>query len=123
MRSGELRLFNVWNKGDSLKTKSRKSLLHHLKKIRRIDTAIVAISILAAIGFWTRNLLIIALLIPAGIYVIKHKAATKEEQERRQALSLKSFAVSLIVPILIVFSLIVFLLIRLIPLIIENWQM
>ena len=79
-----------------------------LKKIRLIDAAIVAISILAAIGFWTRNILIIALLIPAGIYVIKHKAATKEEKGRREALSLKSFAISLVVPIIIVFSLIVF---------------
>ena len=94
-----------------------------LKKIQLIDAAIVAISILTATGFWTRNLLFIALLIPAGVYVVKHKAATKEEKGRREALSIKSFAISLVVPIIVVFSLIVFLLIKLIPLIIENWHL
>ena len=37
--------------------------------------------------------------------------------------SIKSFAISLVVPIIVVFSLIVFLLIKLIPLIIENWHL
>ena len=97
-------------------------LFKSVKKIRFIDATIVAISILAAIGFWTRNVWIIALLVPAGIYVIKHKATSKEEKERREALSLKSFAVSLVVPIIIVLSLIVFLIIKLIPIIVANWQ-
>lgn len=93
-----------------------------LKKIPFINITIVGISILAAIGFWTRNVWIVALLIPTGIAVIKHKATSKEEKNRREALSLKSLAVSLVVPIIVVFSLIVFLLFKLIPVIIENWQ-
>ena len=93
-----------------------------LKHIRFIDVVIVAISILAAIGFWTRNVWVLVLLIPAAIIVIKHKAASKEEKDRREALSLKSFAVTLVVPIIIVFGLIVFLIVKLIPLIIASWQ-
>jgi hypothetical protein len=91
-------------------------------KIRRIDVAIVALSVLAAVGFWSRNILIIGLAIPAGIYIIKHKAGSEAEKERREALSIKSLAVSLVIPVIIVFSLTVYLLIKLVPVIIHNWN-
>ena len=72
--------------------------------------------------FWSRNLIVIALAIPAGIYIIRHKAASKEEKDRREALSTKSLAVSLFIPIIIVFGLTVYVLIKLIPLIIQHWH-
>ena len=93
-----------------------------IKSVRLVDLAIVAASVLAAAGFWTRNILIIALLIPAGIILVKHKATTREERDRREALSLNSLAVSLLIPIIIIFSLIVYFILKIIPLIIENWQ-
>ena len=93
-----------------------------IKKIRLVDVAIVAASILAAAGFWTRNMLLIALIIPAGIILIKHKSTTREERDRREALSLYSLAVSLFIPIIIIFALISYFFLKLIPIVIENWQ-
>ena len=93
-----------------------------IKKIRLVDMAIVAASILAAAGFWTRNIFLIALIIPAGIILVKHKATTQEERDRREALSLYSLAISLFVPIIIIFTLIVYTIIKFIPLIIASWQ-
>jgi hypothetical protein len=43
------------------------------KKIKLVDAAIVAASILAAAGFWTRNIVLIALIIPAGIVLVTSK--------------------------------------------------
>ena len=76
-----------------------------IRKIRLVDVAIVAASVLAATGFWTRNIFLIALIIPAGIILVKHKATTQQERERREALSLYSLAVSLFIPIIIIFCL------------------
>ena len=98
------------------------SVFQSIKGVRLVDLAIVAASVLAAAGFWTRNILLIALIIPAGIILVKHKATTQEERDRREALSLNSLAVSLLMPIIIIFSLIVYFILKIIPLIIENWQ-
>ena len=98
------------------------SVFQSIKKVRLVDVAIVAASVLAAAGFWTRNILLIALIIPAGIILVKHKAATKKERDRREALSLYSLAVSLLMPIIIVFVLIIYFILKIIPVIIENWQ-
>ena len=95
---------------------------HAIKKIRLVDVAIVAASALAAVGFWTRNILLIALIIPAGIILVKHKATTQQERDRREALSLYSLAVSLFIPIIIIFALISYFILKLIPVVIENWQ-
>ena len=92
------------------------------KKIRLIDVAIVAASVLAAVGFWTRNILLIALIIPAGIVLVTSKATTKEERDRREALTLKSLAFSLFIPIVIIFTLVIYFFGKLVPIIIENWQ-
>ena len=91
-------------------------------KIRLVDTAIVAASVLAAAGFWTRNIILLALIIPAGIILVKHKAATKAERDRRESLSLYSLAISLFIPIIIIFFLIIYFFWKIIPVIIENWQ-
>jgi 4-hydroxybenzoate polyprenyltransferase len=93
-----------------------------IKSVRLVDVAIVAASVLAAAGFWTRNLLLIALIIPAGIILVKHKASSQKERDRREALSLYSLAVSLLVPIVIIFSLIVYFILKIIPVIVDNWQ-
>jgi heme O synthase-like polyprenyltransferase len=93
-----------------------------LKKIKLVDAAIVAASILAAAGFWTRNIVLIALIIPAGIVLVTSKATTREERERRESLSLKSFAFSLFIPIIIIFAMVIYFIGRLVPMIIESWQ-
>ena len=86
-----------------------------IKSIRPVDVAIVAAAILGAIGFWIRNIILIALAIPLGIYVVSHKAKTKAEKDRRENLALRSFAVSLFIPIIIVFILVIIFIIRIVP--------
>ncbi len=98
------------------------SVFHRIKSIRLVDIAIVAASVLAAAGFWTRNIWLIALIVPAGIILVKHKAATREERDRREILSLYSLAVSLFIPIIILFALIIYFVLGIIPVIIDSWQ-
>jgi len=92
-----------------------------LKSIKLVDVAIVTASILAAIGFWMRNIILIAMVIPLGIYIVTHKAKTKAEKDRRESLALRSFAASLFIPIIIVFILIVIFFIKIVPRIISAW--
>jgi hypothetical protein len=92
------------------------------KKVRLVDVAIVAASVLAAAGFWTRNILLIAMIIPAAMVLVANKAATKEERDRRESLSVRSFAFSLFIPIVIIFAMAIYFIGRLVPVIIENWQ-
>ena len=93
-----------------------------IKKVKLVDIAIVAASVLAAAGFWTRNIFLIALIIPAGIILAKHKATNREERDRRETLSLYSLAISLFIPIIIIFALIIFFILKIIPIVIDNWQ-
>ncbi|MBW2442423.1 MAG: hypothetical protein JRH12_18240 [Deltaproteobacteria bacterium] len=97
-------------------------VLQKIKRIRLVDVAIVAASVLAAAGFWTRNILLIALIIPAVVILVTHRATTREERERRETLSLYSLAISLFIPIIIIFALIIYAILKIIPLIIDNWQ-
>ena len=92
------------------------------KKIKLVDIAIVSASILAATGFWTRNIFLIALIIPAGIVLVTSKATTREERDRRESLSLRSFAFSLFIPIVIIFAMAVFFIGKLVPVILKSWQ-
>jgi hypothetical protein len=92
------------------------------KKIKLVDVAIIAASVLAAAGFWTRNILLIALIIPAGIVLVTNKATTKEERDRRESLSLKSLAFSLFIPIVIIFAMVIYFIGKLLPIIVSNWQ-
>ena len=92
------------------------------KNIRLVDVAIVATSVLAAAAFWTRNIFLIALLIPIGIYLVTNRAKTKEERDRRESLTVRSLAFSLFIPIIIIFLGMIYIIIKLVPLIIENWQ-
>jgi hypothetical protein len=97
-------------------------VLQKIKRIRLVDVAIVAASVLAAAGFWTRNILLIALIIPPVVILVTHRATTREERDRRETLSLYSLAISLFIPIIIIFSLIIYAILKIIPLIIDNWQ-
>ena len=97
-------------------------VLQKIKRIRLVDVALVAASVLAAAGFWTRNILLIALIIPAVVILVAHRATTREERDRRETLSLYSLAISLFIPIIIIFSLIIYAILKIIPLIIDNWQ-
>jgi len=91
-------------------------------KQRLIDAGIVAAAFLTAVAFWTRNIIAIALLLPAGILLIRHRARNKDEQERRETLALRSLAVSLLLPIAVVLALIFYFLWNLIPEIVTHWQ-
>jgi hypothetical protein len=92
------------------------------RRVRIIDAAIVLAAILTAVAFWTRNIIAIFLLIPAGIFLIKHKASSKEEKVRRELLATRSLAASLIIPIIVVLGLAVYFLIQLVPVIIASWN-
>ena len=83
---------------------------------------LVATAILTAIAFWTRNIIVIALLIPAGIMLVRHRADTKEEKNRREALATKTFMLSLLLPIVLVMGLAIYFLVKTVPLIIRYWQ-
>lgn len=91
-------------------------------KQRLIDAAIVAAAFLTAVAFWTRNIIAIALLLPAGILLIRHRSRDKQEQQRRETLALHSLAISLILPIVVVLAVIFYFLWTLVPEIIANWQ-
>ncbi len=96
--------------------------MHFLRKIGLIDVALVATAILTAIAFWTRNIIVIALLIPAGIILVRHRADTKKEKDRREALATKTLMLSLLLPIVLIMGLALYFLVKTVPLIIQNWQ-
>jgi hypothetical protein len=93
-----------------------------LRKLRWLDAAVVALAALTALAFWTRNLLLIAVLIPSGIWIYKRRGKTRAERERLEALSLRSLAVSMLLPILLTIAAVVYFFWKIIPMIIENWQ-
>ncbi len=116
---------NLANDINSIRINSYSSnvrVLQKIKRIRLVDVAIVAASVLAAAGFWTRNILLIALIIPPVVILVTHRTTTREERDRRETLSLYSLAISLFIPIIIIFSLIIYAILKIIPLIIDNWQ-
>ena len=92
------------------------------RKIGLIDVALVAAAILTAIAFWTRNIIFIALLIPAGIMLVRHRADTKKEKDRREALATRSFMLALLLPIVLMMGLALTFLVKIVPLIIRYWQ-
>jgi hypothetical protein len=61
-------------------------------------------------------------LIPSGIWIYKRMGRTREERERLEALSLRSLAVSMLLPILLTIAAAVYFFWKIIPMIIENWQ-
>ncbi len=92
------------------------------RKIGLIDVALVATAILTAIAFWTRNIIFIALLIPAGIMLVRYRADTKKEKDRREALATRSFMLALLLPIVLIMGLALTFLVKIVPLIIRYWQ-
>lgn len=90
--------------------------------IRLIDVAVVAVAVLTAVAFWTRNIVAIALLIPSGIALLRYRARTQAEKNRREALAVKSFAISLLLPIIVIMCAVIYFLIKLVPVIIAAWQ-
>jgi hypothetical protein len=93
-----------------------------LRKIGLIDVALVATAVLTAIAFWTRNIVFIALLIPAGILLVRHRADTRDEKDRREALATRAFMLSLLLPIVLITGLALYFLVKTVPLIIRFWQ-
>jgi hypothetical protein len=93
-----------------------------LRKIGLIDVALVATAVLTALAFWTRNIVAIALLIPAAIILVRHRADTREEKDRREALATKTFMLSLLLPIVLIMGLALYFIVKTVPLIIQNWH-
>ena len=87
-----------------------------------INFCIIASPVLLIIVYFTGEYL---LFIPAAImaiYVHKNKSITKQEKDRREDLSNKSFAASLFIPIIVIFVILIFVLIKIIPLILKSYQ-
>jgi len=93
-----------------------------LTKSRKVNLAIILISASAALMFWTREVWPIILLAPALLVLHKYRATTVEEKDRRQELSQRSFAVSLIIPIAVLFIFFIVFLWKIIPSIVGNWS-
>lgn len=88
-----------------------------------VNVAIFLNGGLAALVFFTHDLRLFLVLFPLIFFTYKYKAKTKEEQERREDLSNKSFVFFLLIPaslILIVFIIILFW--KLVPAIIQNYS-
>jgi heme/copper-type cytochrome/quinol oxidase subunit 2 len=92
------------------------------RRFRVVDAVIVLTAILTALAFWTRNVIAIFLLLPCAVFLIKHKTVSKEERARREALATRSFAATLLIPIIVVLGLAVYFLITLVPEIVANWK-
>ena len=84
--------------------------------------ALVATAVLTAIAFWTRNIVFIALLIPAGILLVRYRADTRDEKDRRESLATRAFMLSLLLPIVLITGLALYFLVKTVPLIIRFWQ-
>lgn len=56
------------------------------------------------------------------VYAHKNRAKIKQEKERHEDLSHKALAASLFIPIIVIFVAVIFVLIKVIPLIIKNYQ-
>jgi hypothetical protein len=91
------------------------------RRFRGVDAAIVSTAILLALAFWTRNIVVVFLLIPCAVFLIKHRTTSRQERTRREVLATRSFAATLIIPIIVVLVLAVYFLIRLVPVIVASW--
>ena len=54
--------------------------------------------------------------------LVRHRADTSEEKDRREALATKTFMLSLLLPIVLIMGLAVYFLVKTVPLIILYWQ-
>jgi len=87
-----------------------------------INSALIlsAFSFIAAII--TRDLWPIIILIPSTIYLHRHKAKTKEEEDRRDNLSIKSYSIALLLPAGLILIVLMYLFFwKLAPIIVSNW--
>ena len=91
-------------------------------KTKLINFCIIAPPVLMIIAYLTGEYLLFIPAVILAIYVYIHKPETEKEKERREDLSNKSFAASLLVPIMVIFVVLIFILIKIIPLILKSFQ-
>jgi uncharacterized membrane protein YidH (DUF202 family) len=87
-----------------------------------IKFCIIAPPVLMIIAYLSGEYLLFIPAVVMAIYVYINKPKTKTEKERREDLSNKSFAVSLLVPIMVIFVICIFALIKIIPIILKSFQ-
>ncbi|MCP3930931.1 MAG: hypothetical protein GY705_17740 [Bacteroidetes bacterium] len=91
-------------------------------KVGIVEIAIILEGILLGLIFITHSLWLFIPLIIVGIYCYAHKAKTKEETERRESISNQAFAFGLLIPVFLIIGFFTWLIVKLIPVIINNWQ-
>ena len=97
------------------------------KTISKNDTkllnfCIIASPVLLIIGYFTGQYWLFVPAVVMVIYAHKNKAKTKQEKERREDLSNKALAASLFIPIIVIFLMLIFVLMKIVPLVLKNYQ-
>ena len=91
-------------------------------KIRAIDIAIIFQGVLCGIAFFTHSIWLALPIIILLIFTYSQKSKTKEDEERRELLSNQAFAFGLLIPVFVIMAFFVWLVIKLFPVIIQNWK-
>ena len=91
-------------------------------RVRLIDCAVILEGILCGLILFTQSFWLIAPLIVVAFLVYKHKAKTKKETERQESISNQAFAFGLLTPAIVLMVFFVWLLVKLVPVILQNWQ-
>jgi hypothetical protein len=91
-------------------------------KIRIIEIAIIIEGILLGLIFLTHSLWLFVPLIIIAIFTYRHRAKTKKEEERIESISNQAFAFGLLIPVFIFMGIFAWLVVKLIPVIIQNWK-
>ena len=91
-------------------------------KLRIVDVAIILEGILAGLIFFTHSMWLVLPLIIIAVYTYTQKSKTKEDKERRESISNQAFAFGLLIPAFIIMGLFILLIVKLVPVIIQNWR-
>ncbi len=91
-------------------------------KLRLIDIAIILQGVLCGFVFFTHWLWLVIPIFILLIFICSQKANSEEDEERRESLSNQSFAFGLLIPVFAIMGLFVWLVMKLIPVIIQNWK-
>ncbi len=87
-----------------------------------LNFCIIVSPVLLIIGYFTGQYWLFIPAVVMVVYVHKNKAKTKKEGERREDLSNKALAASLFIPIIVIFFVLIFVLIKIIPLVLKSFH-